>query len=56
MSALSAENEVATIWLPLLRVGLIRNKGEVNPFNYNALFFSFRSIKWFWIRIKIFQI
>ncbi len=45
MSALSAENEVATIWLPLLRAGLIRNKGEVNPINKIALFFSFRSIK-----------
>jgi len=41
MSALSAENEVATIWLPLLRA-----KGEVNPFNNIALFFSFRSFKW----------
>ena len=46
MKALSAENEVATIWLPLLRAGLIRDKGEVTPINNIALFFSFRSIKW----------
>ena len=45
MKALSAENEATTIWLPLLRAGLIREKGEVNPLNNIALFFSFRSIK-----------
>ena len=46
MKALSTENEVATIWLPIQRAGLMRNKGEVNPINNIALFFSFRSFKW----------
>jgi len=44
MYALLAENEVATIWLPFLRAGLIGVEGEVNSINFTCLFFSIRAI------------
>ena len=45
MNALHAENEVATMWLQLLRAELMRDKGEVNPINITSLFFSIRTKK-----------
>ncbi|HUW91314.1 MAG TPA: hypothetical protein VMV43_12455 [Candidatus Nanopelagicaceae bacterium] len=45
MNALCVENEVATIWLPLQRAGLIRDEGEVDLINLTSLFFSVRAKK-----------
>ncbi|MBY9015249.1 MAG: hypothetical protein KGD68_06110 [Candidatus Lokiarchaeota archaeon] len=45
MNSIYAENEVATKSLPLLRAGLIRVEGEVNPINLTSLFFSIRTKK-----------
>lgn len=43
MNALCTDHEVATTWLELLRAGLIRDVGEVNPINFISLFFSVRA-------------
>ncbi len=45
MNALHTEKEVATMWLQLLRAGLMRDKGEVSPINFTSLFFSIRTKK-----------
>ena len=38
-------NHIATMWLQLLRAGLMRDKGEVSPINFTSLFFSIRTKK-----------